>query len=65
MAAFAVTVPVNALSVDTSGWLCPAGQVVRKASGPEGTAVIFNEYAWADDGIPQLELLENPVDPGS
>ena len=43
MAAFAVTVPVNALRVETKGCGCPAGQVVRKASGPKGTAVMFNE----------------------
>jgi len=43
MAAFAVTAPVGALSVETRGCGCPAGQVVRKPSDPLGTEVKFSE----------------------
>src|SRR5205823_2676548 len=39
MAALAVTAPVGALSVETRGCVCPAGQVVRKPRLPFGTAV--------------------------
>ena len=56
MAAFAVTAPVKALRVETNGCVCPAGHVVRKASGPAGTTVMFSEYAWAAAGIPQVAL---------
>ena len=51
MAAFALTAPVGAFSVETNGCVCPAGHVVRYDNGPEGTAVMFNEYAWAAMGI--------------
>src|SRR5438552_1387774 len=65
MAAFATTLPSNALSVETDGWVCPAGHVVRKASGPAGTTVMFSEYAWAAAGIPQdaLGMAKDPVCP--
>src|SRR5476651_1399242 len=53
MAALAVTTPGGALSVETSGCGEPAGHVVRKPRTPEGTAVMFTEYAWAVAGIPQ------------
>jgi hypothetical protein len=39
MAAFAVTAPVGALRVETTGCVCPAGQVVRKPKLPLGTEV--------------------------
>jgi len=39
IAAFAVTAPVTAFNVETSGCVCPAGHVVRKPRGPWGTAV--------------------------
>src|SRR5882724_7133865 len=50
IAEFAVTAPVFAFSVETSGCVCPAGQVVRKPSGSLGTAVKFIEYACAVAG---------------
>src|ERR1700730_6042327 len=55
-AAFAVTTPLPAFSVDTRGCACPAGQVVRKPRGPFGTAVKFKEYACAAAGT--LHALE-------
>jgi hypothetical protein len=54
IAAFAVIAPVSAFSVETKGWDCPAGQVVRYPSGPRGTTVMFSEYA----ATPEKELLQ-------
>jgi hypothetical protein len=51
MAAFAVTAPVGAFKVETKGWDCPAGHVVRKPSGPFGTEVKLREYAFAAAGM--------------
>src|SRR3954466_3331655 len=56
IAAFAVTAPVTAFKVDTSGWLCPAGHVVRNPRGPFGTEVKLSEYALAVAGM--LQVLE-------
>src|SRR5450432_2405346 len=53
IAAFAVMAPVRAFSVETNGFGDPAGHVVRKAKGPDGTTVMFKAYAWAVAGIPQ------------
>src|ERR1019366_10472374 len=53
IAAFAVTIPGGAFSVETSGWDDPAGHVVRKPRTPGGTTVMLKEYAWAVAGIPQ------------
>lgn len=39
IAALAVTVPVGALRVDTTGCVCPAGHVVKKPNEPFGTDV--------------------------
>src|ERR1700682_2885061 len=39
IAAFAVTAPVGAFSVETTGCVCPAGHVVRKPKPPLGTEV--------------------------
>src|SRR6478672_10052854 len=50
MAEFAVTAPVGAFRVETSGCVCPAGQVVRKPRGPLGATVKFMEYACAVAG---------------
>src|ERR1019366_1337585 len=49
IAAFAVTVPVSAFSVDTRGWLCPVGHTVRYPSGApnRGMAAKLSEYAIA------------------
>lgn len=52
-AAFAMTVPLGEFSVDTPGYGCPAGQMDKKLSGPEGRAVTFSEYALAEAGTPQ------------
>src|SRR3954453_13861987 len=57
MAAFAVTAPVTAFSVETRGCVCPDGHVVRKPRGTWGTAVKFTEYACAVAGI--LQALES------
>src|SRR5450432_331199 len=52
MAAFAVTAPGAAFSVETTGSGNPAGQVVRKPTPLGGTTVMFREYAWAVAGMP-------------
>src|SRR5258707_13655534 len=60
IAAFAVTAPVVAFKVDTSGMGCPAGQVLRKPRLPLGTDVKLMEYAFAVAGMPQgLERMGN------
>src|SRR5579863_2006222 len=52
IAALASTVPSSEFRVDTTGCVCPVGQVVRYPSNPCGTTVIFNEYAAAPAGTP-------------
>jgi hypothetical protein len=60
IAAFAVTAPVVAFKVDTSGMGCPAGQVLRKPRLPLGTEVKLREYAFAVAGMPHgLERMGN------
>jgi hypothetical protein len=54
-AALATIWPLNAFKVDTTGWLTPVGHVVRYWSNPDGTTVIFSEYA--------AVLAGNPHDP--
>src|SRR5437660_12862678 len=54
IAALDVTAPVRAFSVETSGCGEAAGQVLKYPSGPVGTTVMLNAYAWALAGIPQL-----------
>jgi hypothetical protein len=39
----AVIVPVGMLRVETTGFSCPVGHVLRNESGPEGTTVKFKE----------------------
>lgn len=51
IAAFAVTAPVVAFKVDTSGIVCPAGHVARNPRLPFGTDVKLSEYAFAVAGI--------------
>jgi hypothetical protein len=53
IAAFAVTVPVRAFSVETRGCACPTGHTLRYPSEPWGIAVKFSEYACALGGMPQ------------
>jgi hypothetical protein len=43
MAALAVTAPVGAFRVETSGCGCPVGHVVRNLRAPLGTEVKFRE----------------------
>src|SRR5689334_8681359 len=50
IAELAVTAPVPAFRVETSGCGCPAGQVVRKPRGSLGATVKFMEYACAVAG---------------
>src|SRR5690348_17245953 len=52
IAAFATMSPASELRVDTSGLACPVGHTVRYPSGPLGTTVTFNAYAFAPDGMP-------------
>src|SRR4051794_24274082 len=54
IAAFARILPPKEFRVETPGWGLPDGQSVRKARGPDGTAVTLSEYALAVSGIPQL-----------
>src|ERR1700742_1900152 len=53
MAAFAVTTPVGAFNVETTGCCWPVGYTVRYPSGAAGIAVKFNEYAMAVAGMLQ------------
>src|SRR5580698_10680376 len=54
IAAFAVAVPVEELSVETTGCACPAGHTVRNPRLLCGTAVMLSEYAWTVDGTPHV-----------
>src|SRR5215467_5572244 len=54
IAAFATTVPVGSLSVDTNGCAEPVGHVVRKLRVVVGTAVMLSEYAAAVAGNPHV-----------
>src|SRR5208337_4133875 len=54
MASFPTTPPLRAFSVATTGSGWPAGQVVRYPNGPGATTVMRIEYAFADEGIPQV-----------
>ena len=51
MAALAATSPVQESRVETLGRGDPVAEVVRKPSGPSGTAVTFMAYAVAMGGI--------------
>src|ERR1035437_3545187 len=53
IAAFEVCAPSCAFSVETSGWVCPVGHVVRYDSGPCGTTVKFSDRASAPEGMEQ------------
>ena len=55
IAAFDVSAPSNAFSVETVGWLTPTGQRLMYISGPPGRTVAFNEYAFAVLGIEQAD----------
>ena len=57
IAAFAVTSPVGAFSVEDPGCPCPAGHALMKPRGPDGTVVIFSANAWAVAGIPQTPVI--------
>src|SRR4029077_21122327 len=46
-----VTVPAGAFSGEEPGLEEPAGQALRKPSGPVGTTVRLKAYAWAVAGI--------------
>jgi len=45
IAALAVIWPSAAFNVETKGWPCPEGHVVKNPSDPSGTAVKLAEYA--------------------
>src|SRR4051794_21772494 len=63
IAMLAVMAPVSAFSVDTPGCAEPAGQAVRKPSGPLGTTVMLVAYAWAVAGIPQAPEITGKFRP--
>src|SRR5579863_10149733 len=52
IAALATIWPLSAFRVETRGWMPPAGHVVRYPRIPDGTTVMFSEYAAALDGSP-------------
>src|SRR5579863_209558 len=57
MAALAMTPPeTGSLSVDTTGYGCPAGHTDRKERGPGGTTVMLREYAPALAGMLHEEV---------
>jgi hypothetical protein len=53
-AALATMAPLYEFSVETLGRDTPAGHTLRNCSCPCGTTVMFNEYARALAGTPQL-----------
>src|ERR1035438_7843109 len=53
-AAFATIAPSVAFSVETKGML-PLPHNVRKLRDPVGTTVAFSEYAFAVEGMPQVD----------
>ena len=53
MAALATILPLGELIVEGDGVAVPVGHEVKYPSGPVGSTVMFNEYAWAVPGTPQ------------
>ena len=52
MAELETVPPEKAFNVDTSGRVCPVGQIVRYCIVSVGRAVTVNEYALADGEMP-------------